>query len=412
MARVEILTIGDELLRGDIVDTNAAWLGERLFEAGLPVGEVRTVGDALEPLVATLRALGERADVAVASGGLGPTEDDRTMEAAARAAGVGRALHEPSLGAMRERFARIDFEMTPNNVEQARIPVGSEALPNAAGTAPGFAMAIGRCRAFFLPGVPREMEAMFAREVAPRLAGLGRRRFVRTLRVFRMGESHVDHRLRGIETPGVSLHFQTRFPENLVKLVSDDEAALARAEAAVRERLGGVVYGADDETLPARAGAALAARGATVAVAESCTGGIVGALLTDVPGASAWFRGGVVAYANDVKTRVLGVREETLARDGAVSRACVVEMAEGARRLAGATFGVGVSGVAGPTGGTPDKPVGTVHVAVAGPEETFARKLSWPGTREMVRKLAAHAALALLLRACEGALVPGAGGTA
>lgn len=400
--RIEVLTVGDELLRGDVVDTNKTFLCAGLFNLGLPVGSTQSVGDELDSLVETLRELGQRADLVVISGGLGPTDDDRTAEAAARAAGVGRVLDEPSLVAMRERFARIGFVMTPNNENQARIPAGSEALPNVRGTAPGFCLSIGRARCFFLPGVPRELEVMFEREVAPRLAGLGRKRHMRTLRVFRMGESHIDHRLKGLRIANVSIHYQTRFPENLVKLVSDDAAALTQAESAVRERLGDVVYGVDGETLPKRVGQALRARGATVAVAESCTGGLIGHLLTEIPGSSDYFRLGVVAYSNDAKIRELGVAVETLADEGAVSRACVQEMAEGVRKKGETTFGLAVSGIAGPGGGSAEKPVGTVHLAVASSAGSTARALFYPNTRDMVKQLAAHAALALLLGACEG----------
>ncbi|MEK6607253.1 MAG: nicotinamide-nucleotide amidohydrolase family protein [Myxococcota bacterium] len=431
MASSEILTVGDELLRGDIVDTNAAFLAERLFDLGLSASAILSVGDAQGGLVEALRAAGARTDLLVVSGGLGPTEDDRTAEAAARAAGVSRALDAPSLEAMRARFAHANdrgpksasasergaeevpkrseaFAMTPNNESQAWLPDGAEALPNPVGTAPGFAMTLGRARAFFLPGVPRELQRMFADEVAPRLTalGLGRRRRMRTLRVFGMGESQIDHRLRDLPLEGVALHYQTRFPENLVKLVCEDEAALARVEALIRERLGDAIYGVDDETMPARVGAALRARGATLAVAESCTGGLLGHLITEVPGSSEYFRFGAVCYANEHKARVLGVSGETLAHEGAVSRACVLEMAEGVRRLGQASFGVAVSGVAGPSGGTPETPVGTVHLAVADEGgRRMAKKLFHPATgplaREQIKRLAAFGALALLLGACE-----------
>jgi len=398
--RIVILTIGDEVLRGDVVDTNAAWLGSRLSELGRILLARVSVGDAVDDIVRALVEIGARADFAIVSGGLGPTEDDRTTEAAARAARVGRCLHEPSLACIRERFSRLGLAMTPNNVGQAMLPDGADPLPNDCGTAPGFALHIGACRCYFLPGVPREMRAMFDALVAPALAGAPLH--TRTLHVFGMGESHIDHALRDLDAGSVEVHYQTRFPENLVKLVSREAAELARVEAEVRRRLGGAIYGIDGDTLAAAVGRELRARGATLGIGESCTGGLVGHLLTEVPGSSDILRGAVVAYANEAKQALLGVPEKTIERHGAVSAQTAIAMAEGAQRAFLATFGLATTGIAGPGGGSDEKPVGTLHFAVAGPDGTVARHRLYPGERERIKLLCAWSALSLLLRVLRG----------
>jgi nicotinamide-nucleotide amidase len=398
--RLVILTIGDELLRGDVIDTNAAWLGERLFQLGRRVSAHVSVGDALDDIVRALVEIGARADVAVVSGGLGPTEDDRTAEAAARAAGVGRSPHGPSLARLHARFARLGIDATPNNDRQAMLPDGADPLPNNHGTAPGFALTVGACRCFFLPGVPSEMRLMFDTWVAPQFGG--EPLLARALHVFGLGESHLDHVLGDVGGTDVTVHYQTRFPENLVKLVSRDAAALARAEAEVRARLGDVVYGADGESLASVVGGLLRARGATLALAESLTGGLVGHRITEVPGSSDYLLGGMVAYANSAKEMLLEVHGDVLLIQGAVSEKTAREMAEAARRAFGATFGVSTTGFAGPGGGTEVEPLGMVHFAVAGPEGTVASRFLYPGERSRVKLRAAWAALDLLRRVLGG----------
>src|SRR5579883_2445125 len=413
----EILTVGDELTRGEIVDTNAAWLAERLTLLGLHVRWHSSTTDDAGDLREAFRLAAARADVVVCSGGLGPTEDDRTVDVASELLGVAPAIDEAHREKMRARFEERGFALTPNNLRQVRIPSGSEPLPNRAGLAPGFRARMimngHAAELFAMPGVPREMRRIFEEEVEPRLrarlAGEGAAPVAVAKRVWRaagIGESHVDHRLRGLldGIEGATLHFRIAFPENLVTVVvrrataAEAEAVLDRLDGEVRARLGEHVYATGDETLPAAIGARLRALGATLATAESCTGGLIGDLLTDVPGSSDYYRGGVVAYANAIKERLLGVRPETLAASGAVSEPCVREMAEGARRAIGADWAIAVSGIAGPGGGSDEKPVGLVHFAVAGPRGTEARRLLWPGERRMVKQLAAHAALFFLYK--------------
>jgi nicotinamide-nucleotide amidase len=279
-------------------------------------------------------------------------------------------------------------------------------LPNRAGLAPGFRVSLRGAEIFVVPGVPREMKRIFKEEIAPRLRARGRAEGtrVRTFHVYGLGESHIDHRLQGLGEglADVSIHYRVVFPENRVKLVvragsgAEAETRLSALEREVRARLGHHIYGIDGDSFPAAVGRVLREQGATVALAESCTGGLAAHLLTSVAGSSDYFKLGVVVYDDQWKRELLGVREETLREHGAVSEATVREMAEGIRARAGTTLGVGVSGIAGPGGGTPEKPVGTVHLSIAGPAGTRARKMSWQGEREQVKALAAHAALALV----------------
>jgi nicotinamide-nucleotide amidase len=288
------------------------------------------------------------------------------------------------------------------------VPAGAEVLTNRAGLAPGFWLRLRGAHVIAVPGFPREMKRIWQDEIDPRLRALTRdgETRVRTFHIYGMGESHVDHRLSGLGAgqPDVSVHYRVVFPENRVKVVVRDadgaraDTRLAALEAEVRGRLGHHVYGVDGEMFAAAVGRVLRAHGATLALAESCTGGLVGHLVTSVSGSSEYFVMGVVSYANAAKEKLLGVRPETLREHGAVGEHCVREMAEGVRTLAGTTVGVAISGIAGPGGGTLDKPVGTVWLAIAGPNGTRARHIFYAGDREQVKQVAAHAALAMIYR--------------
>jgi nicotinamide-nucleotide amidase len=429
-ASAAVLAIGDEVLRGEVINSNAAFLGDALFELGFIVREHRVISDDVADIRRTLERLTAEVDVILCTGGLGPTDDDRTVDVVSGMLGAAPTTHEPSLERMKAGFAARGFALTPNNLRQVRVPAGAEALPNRAGIAPGFTVTLGRAQAFFLPGIPQEMKRIFADHILPRLAELRAasgmpRPAVRTFHVFGMGESHIDHRLDGIvdslataaaaaPEPQVAVHYRTSTPENHVKLVvrgPDPVANLARLEqlaAEVQRRLGDVVYGVDDVTFPLAVARALEKAGATLALAESCTGGYAGQLLTSEPGASGSFVGGVVSYADKVKTGVLGVQPQTLAAHGAVSEACALEMAEGVRRLCGATLGVSITGLAGSikeAGVEPaaevspgGKPVGTVCLAVAGPQGSHSETKQFFGGRERIRRSAAYRALDMARR--------------
>ncbi|MGC3996550.1 MAG: competence/damage-inducible protein A [Anaeromyxobacter sp.] len=402
--QVEILSTGDELLTGQVVDTNSAWVMDRLWDLGVMVRRKTLVGDDRADLGAALRETTARADLVLMSGGMGPTEDDLTAECVAAALGVPLELHEPSLRAIEERFRRLGREMTPNNARQARFPRGAEVIPNRFGTAPGFSVRLARAELVCLPGVPVEHKGLCDEWVLPRLASrLGEVPAARVVKLFGVPESHADHAMRPLmDAPGqagVRFGYRAHWPEVHVKWTVAGPDAAARADALlaqVRALFGEAVWGEGKDELPARVVAALAARGERVALAESCTGGLVAELLTDVAGASAVLDLGVVAYADRIKAQVLGVPAEVLAAHGAVSEPVARALAEGARRVGGATWGLGITGVAGPGGGSAEKPVGTVHLALAGPGGTQAVARLYRGDRARIRRQAAFEALNLL----------------
>ena len=401
---VEILSTGDELLTGQVVDTNSAWLMDRLWDMGVMVRRKTLVGDDRADLDAALRETTGRADLVVMSGGLGPTEDDLTSARVAAVLGVPLELHEPSLRAIEDRFRSFKRPMTPNNEKQARFPRGAEVIPNRFGTAPGFSVAVGRAQLVCLPGVPGEYKGLCEEWLLPRVAArLGEVPAARVLKLFGVGESHADHTMRPVmddpANEGVRFGFRAHWPEVHLKWTVPGPEAAARADriaAAVRGLFGEAVWGEGKDELPDLVVARLVARGERLALAESCTGGLLADLVTRVPGASGVFDVGVVAYANATKERLLGVPPELLSAHGAVSEPVARAMAEGARRTGDATWGVGITGIAGPTGGTPEKPVGTVHLALAGPPGTQALKRTYPGDRGRIRRFAAYEALNLL----------------
>jgi nicotinamide-nucleotide amidase len=409
----EILTTGDELLRGDVVDTNATWLATRIAELGIRLGRIVSVGDELGVVESALRESCARCDLLLVSGGLGPTDDDRTTEAVARAAGVELELQPQALEALRARFARAGYPLTPNNEKQARIPRGAVLLPNDRGTAPGFLLRVGRAWVACMPGVPLELKAMFDAELRPRLlAELGAQiqpALVRSLNCFGLGESQIDHRLQDLLPSALgeaavageaTVHYRASFPEVRVIFVARGARAAelcARLETAARERLGSHVYGVDGTTFSEAVVAALRSARATLALAESCTGGLAGDLVTQAAGSSDVFQLGVITYSNEFKRRMVGVPEEVLARHGAVSRECALAMARGVRALAGSSYGVAISGIAGPGGGSDDKPVGTVHFALASERGVRHLHRVLPFERQRIKVLSAYIALALVL---------------
>ena len=410
--RCEILSTGDEVLTGMIADTNAAYLADRMGALGLPVSRHTTVGDDRVALDEVFRALGDRADIVLCTGGLGPTVDDLTTEIAAQVLGTTLALHEPSLAHMEGLWRARGRVMPENNKRQAMLPAPAEVLPNPIGTAPGFTVKIGRAHFFFMPGVPREMKRMFEEQVISRLERLRPEptRFqVRVFRSFGLTESGADRLLSGLEDrfPEVKLGFRAHFPEIQVKLTLEGKHAavlderLDAASADVRARLGAHLF-SESAAMEEVVGEALRRSGATVATAESCTGGLVAQMISAVPGSSDYFDRGLVTYSNQAKMELLGVSEETLREHGAVSEPCARAMAEGARARARTTYALSVTGIAGPGGGTADKPVGLVYVALAMPEKTVVRRIHWPGQREQVRAISAMVALDLLRRCLAG----------
>ncbi len=407
--RAEILATGDEIRSGALVDSNSAYIAERLEENGIEVIRHTSVGDDLSNLVAMLQEIGQRVDVAVVTGGLGPTTDDRSAEAAALAAGRPLAFNPEAFANVERFFKAFKRPMTASNRKQAVLPEGCQVLFNPVGTAPGFALEIGRCRLFFLPGVPHEMKRMLGEHVIPEViamqgdAALHSR--VRTITTFGLPESQAGEAVAGVEAvfPGILLGLRANFPQIQVKLYGRDADAQRldqRLSAAGRwavERLGRHVISAQGDSMQAVIGVLLKEQAATLALAESCTGGLMASWLTDVAGSSEYFRFSAVTYSNQAKYDVLGVDRTTLDSHGAVHEETARQMAQGARRVAGATYGLATSGIAGPDGGTQDKPVGTVCIGFAGPDRSFGKRFFFPfGRRLMNKKIFAMAALDML----------------
>jgi nicotinamide-nucleotide amidase len=405
-----VLSIGTELTRGELVNSNAAWLGAELTALGFDVAEHLVVDDDRARVVAALDGLKHRVCVVVSTGGLGPTTDDLTTESVASALGVGLTRDPTSLEHIRRRFERLGRVMSPSNAKQADFPNGAEILPNPIGTAPGFGVRLGECVAYFMPGVPAEMRKMFEEQVAPRIRGLApNNTFQLRLRTFGVPESVVGERLSGVEEafPGTVIGYRAHFPEIEVKVLARAASLAAardvceRATGEVRTRLGVHVFGEGEDTFAGVVGRALRSRGWTVAIAESCTGGLVGHMLTREPGASDFLLLDAVTYANSSKTRVLGVDEETIRWHGAVSSEVASAMAGGAKRVSEADVALSLTGIAGPSGGTEDKPVGTVYIAIARPDGTIEVKHRvFPGDRLRVQTLAAYAGLEMLRDLC------------
>jgi nicotinamide-nucleotide amidase len=416
--KAEILTIGDELLRGEIVDSNKSFLSDRLLSLDIETHYHTSVRDDPPAMIDAFLRAAERSGVVLVSGGLGPTRDDLTSEVLAKAFGLAHELDEAALETIRTFFGRVGREMTENNASQAVFPAGAEVLPNPIGTAPGFSLEQGGAVFFCMPGVPRELYRMMDEQVLPRLArrtsgGVEVVR-ARLLRTFGMGESTLDHELGDVAASGdVSLGFRTSFPDNylrpLARAASEAEAEARLDEIcdAIRDRLGPLVYGEGDDSMEAVVGRLLTEQGKTIAVAESCTGGLIAERITEVPGSSAYFLGGVVAYANSAKQDLLGVPAAVLEEHGAVSDAAVRAMAEGVRKRFGADLGVATTGISGPDGGSEEKPVGLVHLALSRDGATHAEHFVFPLDRTRHRQLTAQVALDWVRRSLLGVVLEG-----
>lgn len=411
MPNVEIISVGTELLLGQLLDTNSKFIAAALAQAGIDVFATHAVGDNRQRISAAIAGTLERADGVITTGGLGPTIDDLTKEAVCDVLGCNTEFNEPALVTMQEVFARSGREMRENNRKQAEIPRGAHVLVNRDGTAPGFIArrADGKFVAC-MPGVPHEMHAMLTDELIPWLRerfSLREAIYTRTLHTINIAESEIDHRIddlfRSLENPKIAVlaHNYRCDVKIMAKASSSEEARelTAPVEADIRTRLAGHIFGVDEQTLASVIHDALQQSGKTLAVAESCTGGLVSAALTAVPGSSKSFMGAVVAYDNSVKANVVGVSVPTLQRAGAVSEETASQLAEGVRSRLSADVGLATTGIAGPSGGSPEKPVGLVWLAVTDGERTQAHKLQLRGEREFIQARATVAALGLLWRA-------------
>jgi nicotinamide-nucleotide amidase len=382
----EVIAIGSELVSGQSLDTNSQWISRGLEAVGIPVRFHSTLGDDLAENVQAFRVAAERAGLVVLSGGLGPTQDDLTREALAAVAGVPLVEDPGSLDAIAAMFARRNRAMPERNRVQALLPRGADPLPNRVGTAPGVWMRVGETYFAGLPGVPVEMKIMFDEQVIPRLRGLGwagRVIVQRKINLFGKGESEIeaealDLTARGRNPEvGITAHEATISFRVAAAGATEEEAqrVIEPTLATIRERFGHLILGEGSDDVPEAAVAQLARTGSTLATAESCTGGLIAHMVTAIPGVSPYYRGGVVSYANEAKSELLGVDPALIAAHGAVSAEVAAAMAAGVRDRLGADVGLSVTGVAGPTGGTSEKPVGLVFLGLATDKGVSTRRL-------------------------------------
>ena len=404
----EIIAVGSELLTPYRLDTNSLFLTAELNRLGFHVRRKHVIGDRDDDLRDVFLHALERVDVVVSCGGLGPTEDDRTREIVAEALGRKLKRNDEIVREIQERFRKFGRTMPEVNTRQAMVPEGAEPLENTRGTAPGLWLESGGKVIVLLPGPPTELQPMFVREVKPRLArrGANLRLYTRDLRITGLPESDVDQRVASIYTQYAGTETTILASPGEIQLHprvwSEDEVAATKLLDEMVKRfalaLGENLFSISGETLEDVVAKDLQEHRATIAVAESCTGGMLAARLTNVPGSSSYFRGGVVSYSNDLKSAWVDVPKELIEAKGAVSSEVALAMADGIRRRTGATLGVGVTGIAGPGGATPEKPVGLVHIAIADEKGTKERNFRFPGDRDRIRHQATQAALDMVRR--------------
>ena len=404
--RVEIIAIGSELLTPEGGDTNSLYLTRELNRLGLEVQLKTTVGDEEGILVDAFKSALIRSDLIIATGGIGPTADDVTKQALCRAIGRQMTLDEEVLTYLKDRFARRRKPFPPHFQQQAMVPQGSLVLKNPAGTAPGVWVRENQRNVILLPGVPQEMEYVFQNSVLPRLQEILKEPQILDRRVFKvvgLTESEVDQLLQEeiAELKGnlvllagwgeIEIHLKVRGKDR-----GETERIFNGYEAHLRKKLGSRLLGEGEVTLEGVVGELLRKRGATLAVAESCTGGLLGSRITDVSGSSDYFKRGIVAYSNDAKIEELGVSQELIESHGAVSAEVAKAMAEGVRRFSRTDYGIGITGIAGPTGGTREKPIGLVYIGIASEQGTKVERCFFLGGRKMIKFHSTQKALDML----------------
>ena len=411
---IEIITIGDELTSGRTVDENARFIGESLYLRGFSISKITTVGDGLDDISGALKNTNDDTRFIIATGGLGPTEDDKTSEAAARFFGKKLILNQKAFSAMERLLGKVNRKVSEVNKKQAVLPDGSTVISNPIGTACGFLIIEDNKHYIFLPGVPGEVRAMTESSLVSYLEKeCGSKNFIlsKTLKVFGLWESVLQEKLANVlpDDGGVSLAYYPSFPEISLKVTGKGtdknkvETELKKAVNAVELRIGEFVYSKNGELLEEVVGRVISEKKATIAVAESCTGGLISHRITNVPGSSAYLERSFVVYSNKAKEEILNVPADILNKYGAVSEPAAKLMAERVRKVSGTTFGLAVTGIAGPSGGTAEKPVGTVYIAVSSEEKTEVRKHGFFfNDRERIKLMTSHMALEYLRRAVLG----------
>lgn len=406
MKRASIVSIGNEILSGETVDTNAAYLSRRLLSVGISVVSSYTVGDDVERIACALRRAADEGEVVLVTGGLGPTDDDVTRDGVAQFLGVELEFDADLFEQIKGLYARIQRPMPQKNRVQAYLPKGASGLNNNIGTAPGIRVRFSETDFYVLPGVPGEMERMFEESVLPELEKRANKQVVvvRKLKCFGTGESNIAELLGPLMERGRNPLINSTCGKGVITLhivatADDEKAALEMAgndEAFLRSKLGDWVFGSGDQSLAEVLGIKLRQSGSTVSVAESCTGGLVAKLLTDVAGSSDYFTYGWVTYSNEAKTSELGIDSALIEKNGAVSEEVAAAMAYGARQRSGSDFAIGITGIAGPGGGSDSKQIGLVYISIDSEDGSEVWKLNFIGERGSVRRRAAHTALNLL----------------
>lgn len=401
MVKAVILSTGEELVTGKVVDTNSSYIADKFFFLGIEVVAILKVGDDEEKLLWAFHHARELGDLIIGTGGLGPTADDLTTETVARFLGKSTVLDDKVATALKRRFEERGRPWTENNLKQARFPEGALVIPNPRGTAPGFRIQIGESKwLIWLSGVPREMVEMMQQSVLPWIAQTLTTDDVAsaTFKIYGLTESKLDDILKPVQLPdGAQLSFRAHYPDLSLRLIyrgsKEDSEQFQDLKHRIGELIGPYVYGEGDKTLEEIVGGLLKGRNWTLALAESCTGGYISHRITRVPGSSDYFKSSAVTYSNEAKTTILGVKRSTLKRFGPVSRETALEMARGIKRKTGANVAMSVTGVAGPGGGSPEIPVGTVWMGLAEGESVEAQILHLQGDRERVIQGASQAVL-------------------
>jgi len=406
MRKASIVSIGNEVLSGQTIDTNAAYLGKKLLSIGIPVVSSYTIGDEIDSILRSLGFASSDAEVIIVTGGLGPTDDDLTRQALARFLGTELQLQDELLQTIQDLFTSRNWQMSSKNKIQAYIPAGTKALANNLGTAPGIMAEVEGKMLFALPGVPSEMKRMFDESVLPELQRFasGQVVVVRKLRCFGTGESNIAELIGPLMQRGRNPLINCTASSGVITLTinataEDKDKArqmVEKDEKSLRKKLGELIYGTDEQTLAEVVGKKLAQQKKTIAVAESCTGGLISKLLTDIPGSSRYFMQGWITYSNNAKTSELGVPTRLIEEHGAVSEEVAESMAHGARKRAGTTFAIGVTGIAGPTGVSERKPAGLVYISIDSDNGCETKRFIFLGGRDATRLRAAQTALNML----------------
>jgi nicotinamide-nucleotide amidase len=397
-----VLSTGDELTTGKVVDTNSSFIADRLFTSAVKVTAVLKVGDDREKLLWAFRQARELGDLVIGTGGLGPTADDLTTELVAQFLGCRLVLDENIAAGLKKRFSERGYTWSDNNLKQAFFPEGASIIPNPLGTAPGFRVSLGQDKSLiWLSGVPQEMTAMFNATVMPWIISQRGREaeiLAHAFKIYGLTESKLDDLVSPIDLgTSAKLSFRAHYPDLTLRLTMDGSKAHERKFVAlcdqIRSVLGSAIYAEGDISIEEIVGQLLLQKNHTLALAESCTGGLISHRITRIAGSSAYYYGGAVTYANEAKMKILGVRSTTLSEHGAVSEQTALEMSRGIRERTGAAIGLSVTGIAGPSGGSPAKPVGTVWISIAAEKFHEARLWQFRGERERIILGASQAAL-------------------